>query len=276
MARPFSQRYGHVKVEEVIQLESISKDSRMVIWNCIHEELLRYKSQSNDAVENIVRSVWINFLKNDSSKVPIYRSTVGAPDLVGEIKRAIISAPWYHVYDLIEFIVNETQGTSFDDLSIYLNSVFKSEGLAYSIIEGMVVPVSTPVEVESIQEGIDTGSDSSRKHFECALELLSNREQPDFRNSIKESISAIESLCKKISGNDKGTLGDCLKTIEDKGHIHPAMKRAFQQLYGYTSDQGGIRHALMDGSEEPTLEEARYMLVICSAFSNYLISKMSD
>ncbi|UKL35844.1 hypothetical protein L7G49_16675, partial [Klebsiella pneumoniae] len=90
------------------------------------------------------------------------------------------------------------------------------------------------------------------------------------------SSDLIESLCKKISGNEKGTLGDCLKTIEDKGHIHPAMKRAFQQLYGYTSDQGGIRHALTDDSEEPTLEEARYMLVICSAFSNYLVSKMAD
>ncbi|HBR7751683.1 AbiJ-NTD4 domain-containing protein [Klebsiella pneumoniae] len=276
MARPFSQRYGHVKVEEVIQVESLNKDSRMAIWNCIHEELLKYKRQTNDTIETIARRVWINFLKNDSSKVPIYSSSVGAPDLVGEIKRVIISAHWYYVYDFVEFIIDETRGTNFEDLSIYLNSVFKSEGLAYSIIDGMVVPVSTPLEVESIQEGINTGSDSSRKHFECALELLSNREQPDFRNSIKESISAIESLCKKISGNEKGTLGDCLKTIEDKGHIHPAMKRAFQQLYGYTSDQGGIRHALTDDSEEPTLEEARYMLVICSAFSNYLVSKMAD
>lgn len=103
-----------------------------------------------------------------------------------------------------------------------------------------------------------------------------DRDQPDYRNSIKESISAIEALCKKISGNEKGTLGDCLKVIEDRGHIHPAMKRAFLQLYGYTSDQGGIRHALADGNEAPTLEEARYMLVICCAFSNYLISKMSD
>lgn len=123
---------------------------------------------------------------------------------------------------------------------------------------------------------MNNGTNASKSHFNRALLLLSNREQPDYRNSIKESISAIESLCKKISGNEKGTLGYCLKTIEEKGHIHPAMKRAFMQLYGYTSDQGGIRHALMDDSEEPTLEEARYMLVICSAFSNYLVSKMAD
>jgi hypothetical protein len=40
---------------------------------------------------------------------------------------------------------------------------------------------------------------------------MTDREQPDYRNSIKESISAIESLCRKITGNDKGTLGLVLK-----------------------------------------------------------------
>jgi hypothetical protein len=43
-------------------------------------------------------------------------------------------------------------------------------------------------------------------------------------------------------------------------------------MYGYTSDAEGIRHALMD---EPTLEseDAKFMLVSCSAFVNYLRSK---
>ncbi|HAH4962918.1 TPA: hypothetical protein HH430_004721, partial [Escherichia coli] len=91
-----------------------------------------------------------------------------------------------------------------------------------------------------------------------------------------ESISAIESLCRKITGNDKGTLGACLKAIEEKGYIHSAMKGAFSQLYGYTSDQGGIRHALTEEDVNPTLAEAKFMLVTCSAFSNYLLSKISD
>jgi hypothetical protein len=43
-------------------------------------------------------------------------------------------------------------------------------------------------------------------------------------------------------------------------------------MYGYTSDAQGIRHALMD---EPNLsfEDAKFMLVSCSAFVNYLIAK---
>ena len=45
-----------------------------------------------------------------------------------------------------------------------------------------------------------------------------------------------------------------------------------KKIYGYTSNGDGIRHALL---EEDSLEyeDALYMLVSCSAFVNYLISK---
>ncbi len=65
----------------------------------------------------------------------------------------------------------------------------------------------------------------------------------------------------------KATLGDALKLLKDK--IHPAMKSAFEKLYGYTSDANGIRHS--NGLERKfTFEEAKYMLISCSAFVNYL------
>jgi hypothetical protein len=43
-------------------------------------------------------------------------------------------------------------------------------------------------------------------------------------------------------------------------------------LYGYTSDTHGIRHALKDDSQ-PNAEDAKFMLVSCSAFVNYLVEK---
>ena len=61
---------------------------------------------------------------------------------------------------------------------------------------------------------------------------------------LKESISAIESYG-KITGNDKRNLGACLKAIGKRIYTL-CNKGAFSQLYGYTSDQGGIRHALTE------------------------------
>jgi hypothetical protein len=109
-------------------------------------------------------------------------------------------------------------------------------------------------------------------HLRRALELLSDRESPDYRNSIKESISAVESLAKTITGNPKATLGQALNVIERERKIHPSLLEAFSKLYGYTSDEGGIRHAML---EDPniTVSDAKFFLMSCTSFINYMKSK---
>lgn len=276
MVKRFSQRYGHVKVEDVIQLSELNNETRKAIWNYLYLGLFS-NTDLQDRRVRCARSIWVHYFNNAADNVPVYdRDFTYEDSLLTTIKKYIYEAKWYNVFDLLEALLDYTSDFYQFDLSQYINAAFEKYGVGYRVIDELITPISDEVEIESIEGALANNTESAKNHFTRALELMADREQPDFRNSIKESISAIESLCKKISGNEKGTLGDCLKTIEDKGHIHPAMKRAFQQLYGYTSDQGGIRHALTDDSEEPTLEEARYMLVICSAFSNYLVAKMAD
>ncbi len=106
------------------------------------------------------------------------------------------------------------------------------------------------------------------------MKKLADRQNPDYRNSIKESISAVESLCCIIADGKKATLGDALKIIKDKIPLHTALEKAFQKLYGYTSNAEGIRHALMDESSL-SQEDAIFMLVSCSTFTNYLVAKAS-
>jgi hypothetical protein len=54
--------------------------------------------------------------------------------------------------------------------------------------------------------------------------------------------------------------------------LHPKLQEGFKALYGYTSDDHGIRHALKDDGL-PQEEDARYLLVSCSAFVSYLAEK---
>jgi len=70
----------------------------------------------------------------------------------------------------------------------------------------------------------------------------------------------------------KATLGQSLKKIEEMGHLHPALKEAMSKLYGYTSDESRIRHAIIDHSTA-TKDDAVFMLSVCSAYINYLIAK---
>lgn len=78
-------------------------------------------------------------------------------------------------------------------------------------------------------------------------------------------------MCNLITGN-RDTLGEALKKVEGKVAIHAALKKGFSNIYGYTSDASGIRHALLDESNLD-FEDAKYMLISCSAFVNYLASK---
>lgn len=110
--------------------------------------------------------------------------------------------------------------------------------------------------------------------MKTALEELADRKNPNYRNSIKESISSVESFCKIIIKDDNATLGKALTEIEKTHKLHGALKAAFSAIYGYTSDSGGIRHALLESDVKPEFGEAKFMLVSCSAFISYLKTKM--
>lgn len=60
-----------------------------------------------------------------------------------------------------------------------------------------------------------------------------------------------------------------------KTNIHPAMEAAFRNPYGYSSDEGGIRHSLLEDSKVG-FAEAKFMVVSCSAFANFLITKADE
>ncbi len=62
-----------------------------------------------------------------------------------------------------------------------------------------------------------------------------------------------------------------LNALEGKYNkkMHGAFKSGVLNLYGYTSDKGGIRHGMID-IPDLSINEARYFLVICSSFINYL------
>ena len=143
------------------------------------------------------------------------------------------------------------------------------------MIEDQVVPITNPVEIASIEQAQQSAFDSVNTHIRKAVELFSKRPSPDYENSIKESISAVESMCCIIteSSGKNATLVKAIKRLKDNGvHIHPCMESAFSSLYNYTSDENGIRHGGIDFANA-TAEDAKYMLVSCSAFVNYLIEK---
>lgn len=187
------------------------------------------------------------------------------------------SKTWYLIFDFIEKYLMNSDSRTAEKMVPLFNRILEEEVSGYRILDRQVVPITNPAELSTIQEAYSTKYDSVNTHIAKALTLYADRKTPDYENSIKESISAVESMCCIITGmtGAQATLGKALKKLKESGvHIHSAMENAFSSLYGYTSDENGIRHGGIDFTSAPA-EDAKYMLVSCSAFVNYLIEKWS-
>jgi hypothetical protein len=131
------------------------------------------------------------------------------------------------------------------------------------------------VEADSVATALSSQENAVQTHFTAALKKLSDRHNPDYRNSIKESISAVESACKKLTGGQSGDLNRALQKLDKQKPFHPAFKQSLEKLYAWTNDESGIRHSIKD-APTVTKADAQFMLVACSAFVNYLFAREGE
>ena len=269
----FSQRIGKTKIRTIIQKESIDDVLMNKIWNVFYKKII-YNFINNEFLSDLLKIYWEDFSNKRIDEFP------GTDYALNDLKIWFFKSKWYEVYDFIEFSakIENNYNLEYQDKLEFIfncNLVLKEELSAFRVIDYQIVPISDDIEIESIEEAIDTSGKFSNvtTHLSSAIEFLSDRENPNYRNSIKESISAIETICRIITGEH--TLGKALKKLENSGvHINKQLKNAFEKLYLYSNDkETGIRHALIEAGYTPTFDEAKFMLVSCSAFINYLKSK---
>ena len=268
----FSQRKGLKPVKDFLQTDSVDIGLRNRLWNVLY---LLYFSDAQYSLSDIrnegLRSYLLK-LWNLYWKLPVDSIPSIWPEAHQKIRKYFCQCNWNEVYDFIEFTAkNHPDEYSIKHFIQACNHVLAEEMSGYRFVEKVITQISSEEEKTAIDEAITITPPfhAVAEHLKCALDLLSNRKNPDFRNSIKESISAVEALCRIITGNPKATLGDGLKKLDTTVELHPAFKDALSKLYGYTSDENGIRHSLLEESNL-TFDDAKFMLVSCSAFVNYI------
>lgn len=274
----FSERIGKTSVRTALQVESVDEKLKNRLWNTILDDffnklsdLSSFGKQSDKAAICLV--IWKEFFGNRSDEIPTYSggSSIYVKGAVDFFKKWFLKSAWYEKYDFIEFLsaLDSTLRLGFIEKC---NNDLAKEMAGYRIVDRRIVQITSEEEIREIEDALGNSNQWSSvgTHLTTALDLLSNRDNPDYRNSVKESISAVESLCVIITGDAHATLGKALTLIEQKYQIHRALKNAFSALYGFTSDSGGIRHSLLEDDISVTMEDAKFMLVSCSAFINYL------
>lgn len=272
----FSQRIGVLPQEELVQIERIDDDLKNSLWNAltiVYFQRVEFSASSrhditrNSNLFQLMQNIWLHFFKEPVDQMPRKFS-----DTVKYLRQWFYKEKWYRVFDFVEHVAVHGPSKVKSDFVNICNHILDRENSAYRFVNGVIAEITCQEEVSEVESAITNTSINSgaKKHLQSALSLMSDKIAPDYRNAIKESISAVESIARYISNDDRATLGKALKAIEQDRGLHPALKAAFSSLYEYTNDADGIRHALMK-EDNLTKADARFMLVICSAFSNYLV-----
>lgn len=273
----FSEKYGY-KAEKQIQYECISDVLRRRIWNLFYQWEIQDGGLSSPRLNLALHGKQTIEEKICDRLGFVVNASVKGLNAQGKIEYHLTkNCEWYEVYDFVDIhlaVLTEEQKA---ERAKQYNELLEQEKAGYRVVNFSVEPITNQQEIATIEAALVSPYRSVNEHLQKALELYGDRKNPDYENSIKESISAVEAMCCIITGmtGAQATLGKAIKKIKDSGvYIHSAMESAFSSLYGYTSDQDGIRHGGIDFKNVPA-EDAKYMLVSCSAFVNYLIEKWS-
>lgn len=269
----FSERHDIVS-QPLVQSDDIDRSLRIGLWNAFYGFHRTLKDKLNEYRANEGRLApfflhYWKFLSWPIDTIPDYFSKA-----MDRLKQYVLKAEWHEVYDLIDSAANGPEESVREWFCECCNRALEENLSAFRFVGTQLTRLSSEEEIEAVSEALARTDKISgtRMHLKTAIELYSDRTSPDYRNSIKESISAVESICQFVSNKPKATLGDALKSLRKKHKIHPALNTAFDKLYGYTSNSDGIRHGVL---EEGTIDcaDAQFMLVACSAFINYVLAK---
>ncbi len=194
-----------------------------------------------------------------------------------DFKRLSLNSPFNEFLDFVQIIVNDPIGSQSVNT---LQKSFETYAAPYWLDTAKhpfhFFPRSTQEEGKAIQEAFQIiqhgGMEGAATHLRQATEHINAQQYGD---SIADSIHAVESVARQIDPKASQTLSPALNSLAEIGLLkHPALTEAFKQLYGYTNDEQGIRHALLDKNVAAVgLDEAMFMFGACASFTAYLVKK---
>lgn len=258
----FSQRIGETPIQETIQKDTMTESFKNRLLNRIQQGL-----QENSI--RVIRSMYLpKRFRNDFCELfGVSLNDWGdythdfLTQLQDQFKDDINFA-----YDFIEFFVSKFPSgkESFNEILAFEKSAYRFDD------NNELISITDVLEIEELDKA-DKLSDpykSVKEHLSKAKTFFSDRKNPDYKNTVAESVHAIEALCKIILENDKATLSDALKLQK----LHPALAGSIDKLYGFSSDT--VRHGNKSKEKTKPIDEhdARLILVTSHSIVNYLIS----
>ena len=239
----FSERNGHIEVLPQLGLGEISKQLCRQLDYYVQLEIERNripynKAYLNETWERLTRDLWVLHFDRDISQHS--RRTAEWTEF---FSRQFANSDFVQIFDLIELLLGHSKSSEL--MKAEVRDAFSRLRTAYRIVDNLVVAIGTEEQAQAFVAALANtekiGALGARTHLREAATYLRHGQ---WSESVRESIHAVEAMALRIS-LESGTLGKSLDKIQSNGHLHGGLKNAFKVLYGYSSDEEGVRHAMV-------------------------------
>ena len=276
--RNFSQANGYEELPRPIALGRISDEARRRLWDLLWLSAWTKKDRfDNQFWATVSWTDIFQVLHTEFMQLPLDEFNTRPTQSQFRFRGFVLShGPPNRLFDMWLIIMRHIRCPR--EFIEETTRIFEECRLAYVVDTNgppTILPAATQQEGETLTDALrqlkEGGHSGAQTHLrEAGIQINAG----DWAESVRESIHAVESVARQLDPKNANTLESALKSLDKQVRIHPALKNALSNLYGYTSDEQGIRHAILDMPESPVgRDEAVFMLGACASFVTYLLSK---
>jgi hypothetical protein len=271
----FEQAEGAEPLPSQLKLKEVSPELRARLWRVFYNLLQDTRVRDLSGDQNL-EGEFLDLL-NDWHVTHCFRAadefTSTYDDWLEELKSIFMGGGYIKIFGFVQWVLRHEAKPY--NVEIEVDDALRKSRAAYALFDNdTIIPIGSGAERETLARAF---ADVAASEFHGARAHLRNAGSEltggNYGSSIRESIHAVEAVARVLEP-EANTLGPALSKLEKSVRIHPALRTGFSNLYGFTNDEKGIRHALL---EEPVAQvdeiDALYMLGSCAAFVSYLINK---
>jgi len=271
----FRQAEGVDPLPSQCELREISRETAATLWATVHETLdgcvkssgiggYHDSTHLQDPWKTVLKNWWVLHEYQNVDEFPSGHSWIVI------VKGIATSREYLKTFEFLQFVIDYGRIPYFAE---NIARVLTRSRSAYRIIDKVICPISTDEQAEAVRAAMAEARAAAARgpyaHLTAASRALS---AGDWSGCVRESISAVEGAAKSIEPA-ADALGKALAKLEGTIGLKPALKSAYKSLYGWSSDEEGIRHAnVFEREADVTERDAMFMFGACASFVGYLLS----
>ncbi len=271
----FAQAEGAEPVPSQLALGEINQELRAYVWDIIYTSILKdVKHSSVGGVWPWVDGRWKAILTDKHVRMDhgfADELNLAAKVAVPQIAEVVKRGDYIRFFGFVQFVVRHRDCPSGFENAV--RQALSTARAAYRLDNKTIFPVVGTEDYDVVKLAFDAVNNAAyngaREHLRAASAQLT---AGDWARSVHESVSAVESVVRMLT--ESNNVSDALKRLDQKRVIHPGLRLALDKLYAYSSDEQGVRHALLNQTNANVDEtDALFMFGACASFVTYLIGK---